>query len=200
MAKVWEGVQFESYSLRQKPRFFGAFFDKNNSGEYKGGCGIMLSKPDAGWTDFKIKEKTYSLSYLTAVPFDWLTQAIHGLETMLPFTVHGFCEPGRVLCTISYWNCYIVHCIDEDYEEDTEEIQTEYIHKNMMEFCEDLHRDIKENIDDWCKWFRDYEAETEEEENAFNAKIKMQLEELLTKLEALIIEKKHMFRGGYAFL
>ena len=160
----------------------------------------MLSKPDAGWTDFKIKEKTYSLSYLTAVPFDWLTQAIHGLETMLPFTVHGFCEPGRVLCTISYWNCYIVHCIDEDYEEDTEEIQTEYIHKNMMEFCEDLHRDIKENIDDWCKWFRDYEAETEEEENAFNAKIKMQLEELLTKLEALIIEKKHMFRGGYAFL
>ena len=92
----------------------------------------MLSKPDAGWTDFKLKEKTYSLSYLTAVPFDWLTQAIHGLETMLPFTVHGFCEPGRVLCTISYWNCYIVHCIDEDYEEDTEEIQTEYIHKNMQ--------------------------------------------------------------------
>ena len=93
----------------------------------------------------------------------WPVYLATPLETMLPFTVHGFCEPGRVLCTISYWNCYIVHCIDEDYEEDTEEIQTEYIHKNMMKFCEDLHRDIKENIDDWCKWFRDYEAETEEE-------------------------------------
>ena len=46
----------------------------------------MLSIPDAGWTDFKLKDKSYALSYLTAVPFDWLTQAIHGLETTLPFT------------------------------------------------------------------------------------------------------------------
>ena len=159
----------------------------------------MLSKPDAGWTDFKIKEKTYSLSYLTAVPFDWLTQAIHGLETMLPFTVHGFCEPGRMLCTVSYWNCYIIFSDDEAYEVEAEDVRTEYIHKNMMEFCEDLHRDISGNIDEWCKWFTDYEAETEEEEQAFYADIKSQLEELLTKLEALIIEKKHMFRGGYAF-
>ena len=159
----------------------------------------MLSIPDAGWTDFKLKDKSYALSYLTAVPFEWLTQAIHGLETMLPFTVHGFSEPGRMLCTVSYWNCYIVFNDDEAYEVEAEDICSEYIHKNMMEFCEELHRDISENIDAWCKWFTDYEAETEEEEQAFYADIKVQLEELLARLAALISEKKHMFGGGYAF-
>ena len=159
----------------------------------------MLSKPDAGWTDFKLKDKSYALSYLTAVPFEWLSQAIHGLETMLPFTVHGFSEPGRMLCTVSYWNCYIVFSDDEAYEVEAEDVRTEYINKNMIEFCEDLHRDISGNIDEWCKWFTDYEAETEEEEQAFYADIKSQLEELLEKLAALIREKKHMFRGGYAF-
>ena len=118
---------------------------------------------------------------------------------MLPFTVHGFSEPGRMLCTVSYWNCYIVFCDDENYEEAAEDIRSEYIHKNMMEFCEELHRDIRENIDAWCKWFTDYEAETEGEEQAFYADIKVQLEELLAKLAALISEKKQMFGGGYAF-
>ena len=159
----------------------------------------MLSIPDAGWTDFKLKNKSYALSYLTALPFEWLSQAIHGLETMLPFTVHGFSEPGRMLCTVSYWNCYIVFSDDEAYEVEAEDVRTEYINKNMIEFCEDLHRDISGNIDEWCKWFTDYEAETEEEEQAFYADIKSQLEELLEKLAALIREKKHMFGGGYAF-
>ena len=159
----------------------------------------MLSIPDAGWTDFKLKDKSYALSYLTAVPFEWLTQAIHGLETMLPFTVHGFSEPGRMLCTVSYWNCYIVFSDDEAYEVEAEDVRIEYINKNMMEFCEDLHRDISENIDNWCQWFRDCDAETEEEERAFYADIKRQLEELLSKLAVLISEKKHMFDGGYAF-
>ena len=159
----------------------------------------MLSKPYAGWTDFKLKDKSYALSYLTALPFEWLNQAIHGLETMLPFTVHGFSEPGQMLCTVSYWNCYIVFSDDEAYEVESEDVHTEYINKNMMEFCEDLHRDISENIDEWCKWFTDYEAETEEEEQAFYADIKSQLDELLVKLAELISEKKHMFGGGYAF-
>ena len=159
----------------------------------------MLSKPDAGWTDFKLKDKSYALSYLTALPFEWLSQAIHGLETMLPFTVHGFSEPGRMLCTVSYWNCYIVFSDDDAYEVEAEDVCTEYINKNMIEFCEDLHRDISGNIDEWCKWFTDYEAETEEEEQAFYADIKSQLEELLEKLAALIREKKHMFGGEYAF-
>ena len=157
----------------------------------------MLSTPNAGWTHFKLKNESYSLSYLTPVPFEWLNQAIHGLETMLPFTVHGFSEPGRMLCTVSYWNCYIISSDDEVYEAD--DVHTEFINMNMIEFCESLYHDISDDLDAWCKWFTDCEAETEEEEQAFYAEIKVQLEELLTKLASLINEKKHMFEGGYAF-
>ncbi len=159
----------------------------------------MLSRPDTGWTDFKLKDKSYPLSYLTELPFDWLNQAIHGLETMLPFTVHGFSEPGRMLCTVSYWNCYVVFSDDEAYEVEAEDVRTEYINKNMMEFCEDLHRDISEHLDEWCKWFPNYEVESEEKKRAIYADAKAQLEALLEKLAALIREKKHMFGGGYAF-
>lgn len=42
------------------------------------------------------------------IAFEWLEQAIHGLETMLPFCVKGFMEPGRFLCIVSYYNCHIL--------------------------------------------------------------------------------------------
>ena len=45
----------------------------------------MLSKPNAGWTDFSLGGKTYYLSYLNDIPFVWLYYAIHGLKTMSPF-------------------------------------------------------------------------------------------------------------------
>lgn len=158
----------------------------------------MLSKPSAGWTCFKLQEKEYSLSYLTAVPFDWLKQAIHGLETMLPFTVHGFTEPGRVLCTVSFWHCYIIKSDDENYDLEPDEIHIENAHINMLEFCEALYKDISENIDDWCKWFIYFDAETDEEEDAFYADIKNQIVELLSKLQSLIDEKKECFTDRYS--
>ena len=42
------------------------------------------------------------MSYLTDVANTWLVQAIHGLKTMDVFSVHGFSEPGRMICTVSY--------------------------------------------------------------------------------------------------
>lgn len=159
----------------------------------------MLSKPDAGWSNFRLKDNEYSLSYLTAVPFDWLNQAIHGLETLLPFTVHGFCEPGRVLCTVSFWHCYIIESDDENYALEQDEIHIENAHINMLEFCEALYKDIRENIDEWCKWFPCFDAETDEEEEVFYANIKKQIEKLLSKLQSLIIEKKDYFTDGYTY-
>ena len=65
----------------------------------------MLTKPYYGWTDFSLEgTSVYGLSYLDDIAFEWLDQAIHGLETMLPFCVKGFLEPGRMLCTVSFWN------------------------------------------------------------------------------------------------
>ena len=41
----------------------------------------MLSKPDAGWTDFQLEGTSiYGLSYLNDIAFDWLEEAIHGLR------------------------------------------------------------------------------------------------------------------------
>ena len=76
----------------------------------------MLTKPYYGWTDFSLEgTSVYGLSYLDDIAFEWLDQAIHGLETMLPFCVKGFLEPGRMLCTVSFWNCHIV--IEDDERE-----------------------------------------------------------------------------------
>ena len=50
----------------------------------------MLTKPYYGWTDFSLEgTSVYGLSYLDDIAFEWLDQAIHGLETMLPFLCQG---------------------------------------------------------------------------------------------------------------
>lgn len=76
----------------------------------------MLTKPRGGWTDFSLEGTgTYALSYLDDIAFEWIDQAIHGLETMLPFCVKGFLEPNRILCTVSFWNCHIIIEDDERF-------------------------------------------------------------------------------------
>lgn len=74
----------------------------------------MLGKPQYGWSDFQLEHTSiYSLSYLDDIAFEWVEQAIHGLESMRPFCVKGFLEPNRLLCVVSYWNCYII-CENEE--------------------------------------------------------------------------------------
>ncbi len=112
----------------------------------------MLGKPHAGWSDFQIDdEHTYSLSYLNDVALEWLDQAIHGLTTLEPFAVHGFCEPDRMVCTVSYWNCYVV------FEGDGMFNPNSYNHMygaglKMIDFCKALYSDVQNNIDDWVHW------------------------------------------------
>ena len=51
----------------------------------------MLTKPIHGWSEFKLDGTLrYELSYLDDIAFEWVAQAIHGLETMMPFCVKGF--------------------------------------------------------------------------------------------------------------
>lgn len=110
----------------------------------------MLSKPQYGWTEFCLSGTSpYQLSYLDDIAFDWVDQAIHGLRTMLPFSVKGFLEPNRFLCVVSYWNCHIIVKNDSDDTLTDEDIHSEYSHTNMLEFCRLLHHDISNHIDDW---------------------------------------------------
>lgn len=153
----------------------------------------MLSKPKYGWSDFKLEgTSVYSLSYLDDIAFEWVGQAIHGLETMLPFTVKGFMEPGRLLCTVSYWNCHIICEDDERRPISKESIISELSHTSMLQFCEYLYDDVRKNFDDWVD-FVDY--------NEPDIKKKREdLEKKLMRLKELISEREEWFGENRCFL
>lgn len=153
----------------------------------------MLTKPQYGWTCFHLEgTSTYSLSYLDDIAQEWLTQAIHGLETMLPFCVKGFLEPDRFLCMVSYWNCHII--IEDDERElfEKKSIQNEYSHTSMIDFCKLLYKGINGYVDDWAS-FVDY-SEGNPEEN------KQQLLQQLAKLKELIEDREAYFGEDRCFL
>ena len=154
----------------------------------------MLTQPDAGWSDFKLEGTSYyELSFLDDIAFDWLREAIHGLENLMPFCVKGFLEPGRFLCTVSYWNCHIV--IEDDEREPLKKDRTihECSHTSMLEFCKQLYADISSYPDDWATfmdWGQDFDP----------VQKRKQLDELLDRLKTLIAEREEWFGDDRCFL
>ena len=153
----------------------------------------MLTKPEAGWSDFSLDgTSVYTLSYLDNIPFEWLDDAIHGLETLNPFCVKGFMEPGRFICVVSFWNCHII-CEDEDRDPlDLQNTTHEISHTSMLQFCQQLYDDISENLDDWACW--DYDPELDFDTNKEELIIK------LARLKELIAENEEHFGENRGFL
>ena len=153
----------------------------------------MLTKPMHGWSDFQLAgTSVYGLSYLDDIAIEWVTQAIHGLETMLPFCVKGFLEPKRFLCTVSYWNCHIICEDDERYPLNKKDVINELSHTNMLQFCQALYDDISQNLDEWAA-FVDYDNED-------MVKKKAMLAEKLMILKRLISEREEWFGDNRCFL
>ena len=159
----------------------------------------MLTKPDCGWSDFSLDgTSVYPLSYLTDIPFDWLNEAIHGLETLNPFCVKGFMEPGRFICVVSFWNCHII-CEDEDkYPLIPENTRHEISHTSMLQFCQQLYDDISENLDDWACW-DNYGWDEDDSEFNFETN-KEELTKKLVRLKELIAENEEHFGENRCFL
>ena len=153
----------------------------------------MLTKPDCGWSDFSLDgTSVYTLSYLDDIPFEWLDDAIHGLETLNPFCVKGFMEPERFICVVSFWNCHII-CEDEDKEPlDPQNTIHEISHTSMLQFCQQLYDDISENLDDWACW------DTFDEELDFDTN-KEELIKKLARLKELIAENEEYFGDNHCF-
>lgn len=152
----------------------------------------MLSKPQYGWSDFQLEgTSTYGLSYLDDVAFEWLTQAIHGLETANPFCVKGSLEPGRLLCTVSCWDCHII--VEEEGlpSSKNKEPAIEHSRTSMIDFCRYLYDDIRSDVDGWAS-FADYRGAD------FEGK-KRQLLQMLGRLRALISEKEVWFGENRCF-
>ena len=161
----------------------------------------LLSIPEYGWTTFCLGNDGYRLSYLTCVPMDWLNAAIYGLENMVPFAVNGFCEPGRFLCLVSYWNCHVIFEDDEREPLKEDELERSVIHISMIDFCKMLYEDIKNNMDAWGDWNHDSfyrEEDPKKVETAIN-KMKDDIRPLLDRLNELIIQKEKYFGEGYCF-
>lgn len=155
----------------------------------------MLSKLKYGWSDFQLEgTAVYSLSYLDDIAYEWLEQAIHGLETLMPFCVKGFMEPERFLCLVSYWNCHIICEDDESEPLAEEEIVHEVSHTSMLQFCQQLYDDISKNIDEWVA-FADYRYS-----KFVNRKRKDDLPKKLTYLKKLISKREQDFSEGHGFL
>ena len=158
----------------------------------------MLTKPDCGWSDFSLDgTSVYPLSYLDDIPFEWLDEAIHGLEILNPFCVKGFMEPGRFICVVSFGNCHII-CEDEDkYPLNRKNIIHEISHTSMLQFCQQLYDDISENLDDWACWDEygwDDDSEFDFETN------KEELIKKLARLKELIAENEEHFGEDSCFL
>ncbi len=153
----------------------------------------MLTKPAHGWSDFQLEgTSAYGLSYLDDIAFEWVDQAIHGLETMRPFCVKGFLEPNRFLCTVSYWNCYIICENDERDSLRTEDVINELSHTSMLQFCQYLYDDIKQNVNEWISFNDHVEVDA--------AMRKTVLTQKLTYLKDLISEREKCFGESRCFL
>ena len=154
----------------------------------------MLTEPDCGWSDFNLDgTSVYQLSYLDDIPFEWIDDAIHGLETLNPFCVKGFMEPGRFICVVSFWNCHII-CEDEDRDPLTpQNTLHEISHTSMLQFCQQLYDDISENLDGWTWWYN-YASESD-----FDTR-KKELIKKLARLKELIAENEEHFGENRGFL
>ena len=119
----------------------------------------MLSKPQHGWTHFTLGELCFSLSYITNIPLEWLDRAIFGMETLLPFEVSGYCEPGRMVCTVDLFECRIVFENDRCRQNDR---ISEVAPINMLDFCSQLHKDLLDHIEDWQNWNSSFQLTKED--------------------------------------
>lgn len=146
----------------------------------------MLSKPRHGWTDFSLSgTSVYGLSYLDDIAFEWIGQAIHGLETANPFCVKGSLEPGKLLCTVSCWNCHIIIEDEGTRPLEGEDFIMEHSPTSMIDFCRNLYSDISGGVDGWAS-FANYRGED-------SAAKKKRLLQMLERLKTLILEQEVWF-------
>lgn len=148
---------------------------------------ILLSEPDFGWSAFSFPdaEKSYELSYLTDIAVEWLDKAIYGLEHLTPFCVHAYLEPGRLLCTVSFWHCHLAVEAEDREPEEIGDIIHSLSNTDMLSFCTYLRDSIQAHLDSWLKWDACEWAEmTEDEREERRQKLDSQLKQLSTLIES----------------
>ena len=127
-----------------------------------------------------------SLSYWTDIPNDWLTQAIFGLETGLPITVYGMCEPGRELLTFTDSDCHVIYEVEDDLPAaEYGNIYHRVLPIGKIDFCKALYHDLSSDLNEWSLWHH-YIKKKENGDYPFANPLYLEVKETLaTKLERL---------------
>lgn len=145
----------------------------------------MLSTPKNGWTELNLGNNKYELSYLTDIAGEWLEQSIFGLEHMSPFVVRGAMEPGRFICIVSFYNCYVFIEREGSSESALIEGNSTDISIDMFDFCQLLHDDISNNLDAWSSW-------SQKKKDVDN---KVEIANKLSHLQNLIDQKRERYKN-----
>lgn len=156
---------------------------------------ILLSEPEYGWSTFTLPdmEEEFELSYLTDVSIEWLESAIFGLEHLSPFCVFGNLEPGRLLCTVSYWHCHLAVESQEREPEELGDITHLLSNTDMLTFCTALRDSIQAHFEQWFKWDA---AEVADMPASERQNRRRKLHRRLERLSALIeAQAKHFGKG-----
>ena len=105
----------------------------------------MLSKPVGGWTTLNIGELSFTCSYLTNVPKDFINAFIGAIKNRdtVTFTIDGESN-GDLLIIMSIPNFYAIEC-ETNKLYDLNDIN---LYKLMKEFI----KDIEKYKDDWGYW------------------------------------------------
>ena len=116
----------------------------------------MLSKPHAGWVVFSLQEFTFTASYLTDIPNDFvkaLTVALRD-DISTSVTLDGE-EDGE--CNIIF-NTYhdtvsaLYYPIGSEHR-----VETVFWDESILSIAEKLIEDIEENYEEWENWSYDDE-------------------------------------------
>lgn len=102
----------------------------------------MLSKPQAGWSEFTLGEFKAHASFLTDIPFDWLRGCINGLKHVIPA---AFFIDGEGV------TCYIISDYCVTYIINDGSVLTS-VRVGLDRFAEMLVQDIRENLEEWIWW------------------------------------------------
>ncbi len=138
----------------------------------------VLSVPEDGWTNFRIGESEYELSYLTDLPEMWLDTMISNFKK--PYVLTCECEPGELACVVMQGTEYVHLFFDDRY-------QTSYIVKK--DFTTIIMNDIDQNLDAWVEWVNGYWCWKKEP-----VEIKRGLQERINRLKYLYEEDERKSR------
>ena len=149
----------------------------------------MFSDLRHGWVLVDIAGYQAYLSYSSKIPWDWLTQAIFGLEKNLPITVYGDCEPGRCIFTFTETSCHALYEDESDHPLQKRSCHFYIQPMGMLEFCKNLYTGIEENLNEWAFWLQ-YGYKTESKDYPFEdprfIEHKEELTQKLMRLKDLI--------------